>query len=150
MNLEYGIEISKKTKFGYKIKGKPYLLQYPKIYFNISHCYLVALCFVADEEVGADVQTIVKKDDLEIIKLIGSPSEIRKLKNAPNHQWYFTRLWTLKECYLKFLGKGLDDELSGYDFGQVDTSRFSVFETNFLFKANSKISYICMQKKNSL
>lgn len=150
LNLEYGIEISKKTKFGYKIRGKPYLLQYPKIHFNISHCYPVALCFVADGEVGADVQTIVKKDDLEIIKLIGSPSEIRKLENAPNPQCYFTRLWTLKESYLKYLGKGLDDALSRYDFGQVNTNRFSAFKTDFFSKQIGKYYIsVCKRKLQS-
>ena len=52
----------------------------------------------------------------------------------------------LKESYLKYLGKGLDDALSRYDFGQVNTNRFSAFGTDFFSKQIGKY-YISVCKR---
>lgn len=147
LKREYGICINKQTKFGYTTKGKIYLVKYPFIHFNISHCYPIVMCFVSDEEVGADVQTIVSEDDLEIIELIGSFNEIKNLKTAFNPRWYFTRLWTLKESYLKTIGSGLDDELSKYDFGEFNSYRFSTLGYDFFSKRMEEY-YISVCKKN--
>lgn len=146
LKKEYGININRKTEVGYTVRGKPYLFSYPYIHFNISHCYPIVMCFVSDEAVGADVQTIVTEDDLELIELIGSSNEIKGLKNAYNPRGYFTRLWTLKESYLKMLGTGLDDELNRYDFGDVNSQRFSALGCDFFSKRMGKY-YLSVCKK---
>ena len=134
LKREYGIHINRNTKMGYTIRGKPHLLDYPCIHFNISHCYPIVACFVSDEEVGADVQTIITEDDLEIIEIIGSQNEIKGLKNRYNPQWHFTRLWTLKESYVKMLSKGIDDNLNRYDFEKFNSHRFSALGYDFFSK----------------
>ena len=146
LKREYGIHINKKTELGYTIRGKPYLLDYPYIFFNISHCYPIAACFVSDKEVGVDVQTLVSEDDLEIIGLIGSLNENQGLKNADSPCQYFTRLWTLKESYLKMLGRGLDDELDRYDFGEFNGHRFSTLGCDFFSRCMGKY-YVSVCKK---
>lgn len=44
LKREYGIHINRNTKMGYTIRGKPHLLDYPCIHFNISHCYPIVAC----------------------------------------------------------------------------------------------------------
>lgn len=147
LKREYGIYINKRTEIGYTVRGKPYLFDYPYIHFNISHCYPIVVCFVSDKAVGADVQTIVTENDLELIELIGSSNEIKGLKNAYNPRWYFTRLWTLKESYLKMLGRGLDDKLNRYDLGDVNSHRFSALGYNFFSKRMGEY-YLSVCKEN--
>ena len=131
LEREYAIYLDRKMKFGYTIRGKPYLLEYHHIHFNISHSYPVAACFVSNGSAGIDVQTIVPQEDIQIIKLIGSSKEIENLEKARDSRNYFTRIWTLKECYLKMLGNGLDDNLSNYDFGKFNTPVFSTLGCDF-------------------
>lgn len=50
----FGIDIAKQN-FTYTGHGKPYLLNYPDVHFNISHSGEYVACAVADSPVGVDI-----------------------------------------------------------------------------------------------
>ncbi len=96
-------------------KGKPYLEGNP-VYFNISHSgEWVVAAFCNSVEVGIDVEKI-KKVNFEIAERFFSKKEKMELfaKTGDEKLRYFFDLWTLKESYLKLLGKGLTKPLNTF------------------------------------
>lgn len=90
--------------------GKPYLRTNPAFHFNISHCRGLVVCAIADAPVGIDVEG-AKEWPLAILQRTLSTSEraqLTPLQSDPTRFWLsFTRLWSLKEAYLKWQGSGL-------------------------------------------
>ncbi|MCL2517382.1 MAG: 4'-phosphopantetheinyl transferase superfamily protein [Oscillospiraceae bacterium] len=83
--------------------GKPYLKEYPRIYFNITHCQTSVACVVADFEIGVDIEYI-RPFDINIARQICGENELRRLSEADDPSKLFCRMWTEKESYAKSLG----------------------------------------------
>ncbi len=134
-------------------KGKPYLKEAP-VHFNISHSgdYVVA-AFCDVSETGIDVEKI-KPVNFEIAERFYSEAEKKVLfsKKGIEKLEYFFDLWTMKESYLKLLGKGLTKPLgtftiTGSDgrfrlFSDADTNQDVSFKQYELDK-NYKLSVCC-------
>lgn len=103
----YGI--SGNPDFTYGPAGKPFLEKYPSIHFNISHCPSCVCCAISSSEVGVDVETI--QYDPELAAGVFNASEQESIEASENPDIEFTRLWTMKESYLKLTGDGLCDDL---------------------------------------
>lgn len=95
--------------------GKPYLPEHPHIHFNISHCKEGCAVAVADRPVGIDIQEI-RPFSWSIAKNVCGQSELDQLKRCADRKRYFTKMWTMKESYIKMIGKGIS-----YGLDQVDT-----------------------------
>lgn len=99
--------------------GKPYIKGKP-VFFNISHTSNAVACAVNCSEVGVDVQRNIVTYE-RIMKRVCTPFEIEKIKMSSSPIHYFTKLWTLKESYVKCLGTGIWDNISHIDFSTFDT-----------------------------
>ncbi|WP_346354328.1 4'-phosphopantetheinyl transferase family protein [Azotosporobacter soli] len=108
LRKEYGIV--EELQFAYGKNGKPYLRNYPAIFFNVSHCRRGVVCVVADAEVGIDIEEVTDYDQ-DTIDYVCSESEERQIRRAQNPALEFCKLWTLKESVLKYTGQGLADNL---------------------------------------
>ena len=118
---ELGID-EKEIMFETNQNGKPYI-QYDgmeqgakNIHFNLSHSGEYAMCVVGDNPVGCDVER-VRKIDLKLADRFFANSEIELIRNQPSNESQidtFFRLWTLKESYIKALGKGLSLGLDSF------------------------------------
>lgn len=100
-------------EFGYDGYGKPFLSNYPDIYFNVSHCHDVVACFLSDKEVGVDVERVCKYDD-DLARAICSDNEYRWISGFSDpdiRAKKFTELWTRKESLVKCHGIGLNCDL---------------------------------------
>ncbi len=88
--------------------GKPYLSNYPGLFFNLSHSGHYAACAFYHKEVGIDVEQITPVRD-ELICKIATDEETAYLLSLPQKEKEeaFFRLWTAKESYLKYAGCGL-------------------------------------------
>ncbi len=53
----YGIDIAK-PEFDYTEQGKPYILDYTNMHFNVSYSEEYVVCAVSDKPVGIDIQKI--------------------------------------------------------------------------------------------
>ncbi len=105
---EYGIDLSK-CEIAKNEYGKPYLKEYPEVYFNISHCKAMAVCVLGDAPVGIDIE-IRRKYKESLMKRVLSDEEFRKVKAAYDiceDTIEFLKYWTLKEAYGKAIGKGM-------------------------------------------
>ena len=98
----------------YTDKGKPYLPDHPDIFFNISHCPYGCTCAVSDEPIGADIQD-VRPFSWDIARRCCSQAEIIKLQQVCDPDVCFTRMWAMKESYLKMTGEGITRSLSKID-----------------------------------
>jgi 4'-phosphopantetheinyl transferase len=82
----------------------------PELRFNLSHTHGLVACVVADGcDVGIDVESIDRRLDLALANRFFSAVETAWVKAAPPEDGVrrFLELWTLKEAYLKAIGKGL-------------------------------------------
>jgi 4'-phosphopantetheinyl transferase len=96
-------------------KGKPYIGNLNDVHFNISHSGHYVVCAVAPTEIGIDVERI-RKVNLRIAERFFSPSEIHDLMACEEElrMQYFITLWTIKESYLKAIGRGLTQHLNSF------------------------------------
>lgn len=92
--------------------GKPYISGKADFYYNISHsgCYVVLAC--GNSEVGVDVQR--QDPDTKVSAIANrffAADEREVLLREPDR---FFEIWTKKESYLKYIGKGLYRDLGSF------------------------------------
>ena len=109
LKLEY--DISEPPTFKFRQDGKPELVDFPHIRFNLSHCSRAALCVVDAHEVGCDIEVVGKTVDMEMCRHCFNERETDTILHAENPPLEFTKLWTQKEAYLKLTGTGLTGDL---------------------------------------
>lgn len=88
---------------GYGEVDKPFLTDFPGLYFNVSHSGGWVVCALSDCEVGVDIQEERKLHTSLLRKL--HPSEQTMLETLPDEAFF--DLWALKESFCKCTGEGL-------------------------------------------
>lgn len=102
--------------------GKPFLKGKVDFQFNLSHSGIWVVAAVDTQPIGIDVENI-QTIDLDISKNYYSPDEHRELMSKEDKFSYFFTLWSLKESYIKIVGKGLSLPLNSFSitfFGPGD------------------------------
>lgn len=96
-------------------KGKPLLLNRNDVHFNISHSGDWVVVALSEKEVGIDVEKI-REPEYRIAERFFSSFELKQLNALKGDvkKIRFFELWTLKESYLKLLGKGLTQSLGSF------------------------------------
>lgn len=109
----YGMQ-AKKVSFKTNEYGKPYLEE-NIIYFNLSHSGNWVVCAISPKEVGIDIEEI-QHVDFSIANKYFSEMETKTLNNLAeeNKLDYFFEIWTLKESFIKAVGKGLAIPLDSF------------------------------------
>lgn len=89
--------------------GKPYLRDYPHIHYNVSHTKGAIVCALADEPVGIDIERI-KRFNKRIVELFFTKDEQNYIFAGSNtkQKERFVEIWTKKEAYVKWIGKGME------------------------------------------
>lgn len=86
--------------------GKPYIESINNFHFNVSHSGDWIVCAIDKNPIGIDIEKI-STIDLEISKNFFSDKEHEDLLLSNDPYDCFFTLWSLKESYIKFIGKGL-------------------------------------------
>ncbi len=86
--------------------GKPYFPSRKDIHFNISHCKGMAACCLGKTEVGIDAERITEHRE-KVASRVFAANEINILEDTDNKDLYFYQIWTLKESFVKCIGKGI-------------------------------------------
>lgn len=120
-------------RFGAGEYGKPQVLTPPEAIqpFNIAHTDGLVLCGVANRHadlVGVDVEAINRRTSTELAERYFAMPEIQFLRSKPtvSQKYYFLRIWTLKEAFIKAIGTGLHTPLADFAFEQIDSDRPTV------------------------
>lgn len=111
-DIDYTEEMTKKTE-----QGKPYLADYPDVHFNISHSERIAACMVESRQCGIDCEK-VREYRPNVMKRAFSEKEQALIESAPENErdMLFFTIWTLKEAYIKAIGKGLSFPMNEAEF----------------------------------
>ena len=104
-----------------KPQQKPYLLDFPRLSFSISHSETHALVGLSDSaEVGVDIEVIRAIGDRQgMAKSIFTANEQFALANVSpaDADRYFLQGWTRKEACVKAIGQGLSVPPNGFEVG---------------------------------
>lgn len=106
----YGIALQKEARAVGK-HGKPYLVNHPKIHYNVSHSGEFAICAISGVPVGIDIQKKRIVDVAKVGQKIFPDEEYRKFLKSEKMQEDFFRQWVLRESYLKWTGEGITKDL---------------------------------------
>lgn len=97
----------------YNEHGKPYLKN-NELYFNISHDKNMTVLVTSDKEIGVDLEYLTYKQS--IVNKYFTTTEQEIIKKSKNKVYDFTKIWVMKESYVKMLGIGIL-----YGLEKVDT-----------------------------
>lgn len=96
--------------------GKPVLKYYPEICFSLSHSGDYAICTIGDRPVGNDIE-YVKEGRLKVADRFFAEEELAWLYRAEREEertLRMFRLWTMKESFLKAIGRGMSLSLKDF------------------------------------
>lgn len=98
-------------------KGKPYFEGIspgiPPIYFSVSHTGNLWGCVMAEEQVGFDMEKL--RDNINYLRIAErffTQEECQLIRSAGLEAFF--EVWVRKEAYVKYLGTGLSEGLSGF------------------------------------
>lgn len=89
--------------------GKPFLPDLPKFHFSLAHSGKWAVCAVANHPVGIDIEQLpYMADVIDVARRCFTPDEQCHLFALPeiDQPATFSKLWTIKESYMKATGLG--------------------------------------------
>ncbi|MET4559493.1 4'-phosphopantetheinyl transferase family protein [Lysinibacillus parviboronicapiens] len=134
--VKKGLFQNEDIQFEYNNYGKP-LLKNSSIKFNISHSGDWVVCAVSNFLVGIDIEEI-RSYNVSAIKDSLTANEFNTLIDLSKNDrsTFFFNLWTLKESYIKAVGKGLSIPLKSISFEMNDneiifTNRYNNDTFNF-------------------
>lgn len=127
--------------FGFNKYGKPHLEKHENIYFNVSHSGQYVVCCLDNKAVGIDVEKIIPIELEGMKESFLSDLEEKyiykqnKLEESINR---FYEIWTLRESFVKCVGKGLSIPLNKFYIyidknGQIRIDS-KEFDSNYFFK----------------
>lgn len=96
--------------------GKPFLKEYPDIHFSLSHSGDYAICSIGGKPVGNDIERI-KEGRLKVANRFFTPEELRFMYAVQDEEEInrrMFRIWTMKESFLKVIGRGISFPLSDF------------------------------------
>ena len=96
-------------------KGKPFIVDLEKIFFNISHSGDYVVCAVSDSEIGVDIEKRAKAR-MEVAGRFFHKQEVRALEavSGDEQNKLFYDYWSVKESFLKYIGTGLTRPLNSF------------------------------------
>ncbi|MBS5984143.1 4'-phosphopantetheinyl transferase family protein [Clostridium butyricum] len=149
---EYDLKNSD-IKFIFNDYAKPFL-ESKNIQFNISHSGKWVLLGIDDNLIGVDIEEVKDINYKEISESIFNYNEFLYIKNSTSKLHTFYKLWTLKESYIKMIGKGMSIQLKsfklkrcGYDTWKSNCQYYkvNVYYKNYILDNKSIVS-ICSFK----
>lgn len=127
LHKEYGI--TENPIFEYNEHGKPSIVGYPEIYFNLSHCKEAVVCVISNHPIGIDVESIREFKD-SLVNYTMNDDEVREIEASENPASAFIRLWTMKEATMKLVGTGISNDMktvidtAKYKYTTIDRQRY--------------------------
>ncbi len=108
---------------------KPYPAMPSDFYFNISHSGDYIACIISDQPCGIDIEEIIDIDIDEIAPTVFNRRQIDFINSSTYAERFnrFYTLWTIKESFIKALGKGFKIDVLGLDF---DLEKFKIISEN--------------------
>lgn len=129
------------------LQGKPFIPQLPDFYFNISHSGDYVVVAYGDEVVGVDVQKLENYREKVALKCCND-QELAFIGQG-DIDFNFTFVWTIKEAYAKYTGKGLGENFKSI---AVDFAKNRISNTAVQFVSqtiDNHVITICAENINN-
>jgi 4'-phosphopantetheinyl transferase len=124
--------------------GKPYINEYSDFNYNISHTRNAIVVAISGATIGVDIEKI-RKAELDIAKRFFTSDEQAYInQNYFESDRRFYEVWTKKEAYIKFIGRGLSMPLNSFD---VLSS--GIHDQISTFEKDQYIISVCNNQRNS-
>ena len=97
------------SKIEKTVEGKPFFPFNNDLHFSISHTKEFIAIAINDKPIGIDIER-TRKYNKSLVNRFFHPSEIKILEETKEEQErdiLFTKIWTLKEAYVKCTGTGI-------------------------------------------
>lgn len=88
-------------------RGKPDFASGPW-HCSISHTRSLALCALGACPLGLDAEPLSRRVSPRLPRKVLSPQELAAWETSEDPDGFFLSLWTLKESYVKYTGRGLE------------------------------------------
>lgn len=111
--------------------GKPSFKNF-SYHFNTAHSGKYAFCVISEVKCGCDIENI-KEYKERVAERFFTPKEREYLELSNEKEDLFYRLWTLKESYLKCIGKGLSVPLNSFELIAKDNNIIIKDNLNYQF-----------------
>ena len=103
----------------------------PRLHFNLTHSHgAIALAVSREREVGIDIESRYRPTEYLLLAerffTIEESSHLQSLHGAQRRDAFFA-IWTLKEAFVKGIGRGLSFPLDAFCF-ELDLNRFIAFK----------------------
>ena len=132
---------------------KPYFKNENNLYFNGTHTSELFAAAMSDEyNVGIDAEKIRERDYFSIAEEYFYKSEIEYLKNTHKLEIDFFTIWTIKEAYIKMLGKTIFDIKNSVEVDLIERevrNADNMFFASFILDDLYIIS-VCFDTKNEV
>ncbi|MES1049885.1 MULTISPECIES: 4'-phosphopantetheinyl transferase family protein [Bacillus cereus group] len=129
---------NEEIRFKYNEYGKPFVENFSDFHFNLSHSGEWVVCTTANFNVGIDIEKVSEIEALKLAKEFFSADEFYDISNMNSDEQinYFYDLWSLKESYIKTIGKGLYTPLNSFSIKKESRALilYKNIPKNFYFK----------------
>ncbi|AET70521.1 phosphopantetheine--protein transferase [Desulfosporosinus orientis DSM 765] len=100
--------------------GKPYLRDYPNIHYNIAHKKGAIVCAVLDRPVGVDLEEVKNFNKRVAQRFFTQNEQDYVFARKRNQDLRFAKIWTRKEAFVKWVGKGMTIPFDSFDVLKID------------------------------
>ncbi len=145
IDLNMPVKISEHGKPEFDYASEPF--DGLRVYFNLSHSLNLGACVFSDSPVGLDIQ--IKKPIREnVAKRYFGSEEVKAIERASEAEGLdlFYRYWTLKESYLKCIGRGIGEDFCSINFSFAEDKNVEFPGFKFIEK-DYKEYRICVCEK---
>lgn len=99
-------------------KGKPYFLYNDTLHFSISHTNSHIAIALDNQPIGIDIEQ-KRRYKPDLVRRFFHSDEVAYLSALPIEEQdeAFTRIWTLKEAFVKYTGQGIADNFKSFAVG---------------------------------
>lgn len=134
----HGKGLSFDTTIAYGPKGKPYFLYNEGLHFSLSHTKEHIALALNDSPIGIDVECLRRYNE-DLVRRFFNAREADFLSSAAEkyRDELFTRIWTMKEAYVKFTGEGIADNFK--TFSVIPKSLSAEFDSDKIEFDSTKI-----------
>lgn len=136
--------------FVYNENEKPFLEEGVPL-FSITHSDNCVAVAISKFDVGIDSEAL-RKCPKEVMTNVFTKKEISMIENSQDEDNTFFKIWTLKESYIKALGRGFSFPLKDVEF-LIENEMILCSDSSFTFSTfsvgNSQLS-VCGSEKFSL
>ncbi len=124
--------LPQQIQFSFNAHGKPDVIapETVKRPFNIAHTEgLVVFAACDSGQIGVDVERLSRATDVNLSRRYFAAPEVDYVMSQDSDEartTAFLRVWTLKESFIKAIGRGLSIPLADFAFEQIDSPQPSI------------------------